>query len=135
MSEISNSQGAGFPENKPQGGHEQQKDEIPAGIAFQGNKTENLNLDPKAAVNKTYMDKVIKSKIGDFEVKFGSKEIKQVKKDLEQLYKNPVSVQKATALYPAFHGYAKKKGYKNPEALSLALENYAATTEFIKNSI
>ncbi|OGH99961.1 MAG: hypothetical protein A2Y25_02450 [Candidatus Melainabacteria bacterium GWF2_37_15] len=134
MSEINNSQGAGFPENTSHGSRDQQKEEVPQGISFKGEQTD-LRFDPRAAVNKTYMDKVVKAKIGDFDVKFGSNEIKQVKKDLEQLYKNPVAVQKATALYPAFLGFAKKKGYKNPDALGLALENYAATNEFIKKSV
>jgi len=132
MSEINNSQAPNFYENPGTGNYEQ-KEEIPKGISFQGEKTD-LRYDPKASVNKAFVEKMVRAKIGEHEVAFGAKEISQVKKDLEQLYKTPTAVQKATALYPAFHGYVKKQGYENPDALALALENYAATAEFAKTA-
>ncbi len=128
MSEINSSQGPNFHENSG-AEHKEKKEQAPKGISFQGEKTD-LRYDPKASVNKAFIEKMIRAKIGGHEVAFGSKEINQVKKDLEQLYKSPSAVQKATALYPAFHGHAKKQGYKNPDAFALALENYAATAEF-----
>lgn len=130
MSEI-NSQGPNFNENPAQKNHEH-KEEIPKGLSFQGEKTD-LRYDPKASVNKAFIEKTIRTKVGGMDVNFSSKEIEKVKKDLEHLYRNPSAVQKATALYPAFCANAEKKGFKHPDALALALENYAATSEFIKN--
>lgn len=132
MSEINNSQGPTFNKEPHQGGHENEG-AVPQGISFQGEKTD-LRYDPKASVNKAFIEKNIRSKIGEFDIKFGTKEIEKVKKDLEHLYNHPSAVQKATALYPAFQANALKKGYENPNAYALALENYAATHEFIKNA-
>ncbi len=134
MSEINNSQGPAFNENTGVGNNEQQFDPMPDGISFQGEKID-LRYDPKAYVNKTFVEKTFKAKIDNIDVKFGSAEIKQVKADLEHFGKNPSAVQKATAIYPAFHGYARGKEFQNPDALALALENYAATVEFVPDSV
>lgn len=134
MSEINNSHGADFYEKLPQSEQGQQKSILPEGVTFKGEKTD-LRYDPRASVNKAFVDKIIKTKVGEYDVKFGSKEIKQVKKDLEQLNKNTAAVQKASALFPYFQGKAKAKGFANPDAAALAVENYAATVEFVKNNV
>lgn len=84
-------------------------------IAFKGEMID-LRYDPVAAINKT----CIKTRT-------------QVAKDLEQLRDNPKAIEKASALYPAFHGHAVKKGIENPNLYALDLEHYAATEEFTKD--
>lgn len=131
MSEVHGNQGP-----NPTGNHkfsEEHAGELPKGITFKGEKTD-LRYDPSASVKKTWIKTPIKAQIGEHTVTFGSKQIQQVQKDLELLDKNPAAVQRATALYPAFLGYAKEKGVKHPESMALALEHYAATNEFIEKA-
>ncbi len=132
MSEIHGNQGPTPPENY---NYRQEKvEEHPQGNAFRG-ETTDLRYDPgelkRTLVN---VNKPIRYKIGNQTVEFGRKQINQIQKDMDFLDKNPAAVQKASALFPAFHGYAKEKGYKNPYSLALALEHYAATNEFVKDA-
>lgn len=133
MSEINNSHGPDFYEKLPQNEQGYQKNLANDGVTFKGEQTD-LRYDPKASINKAFVDKIFKTQIGDIDVKFGSKEIKQVKKDLEQLNKNTSAVHKASSLFPYFQANAKAKGFSNPDAAALAVENYAATIEFVKNN-
>ena len=128
MSEINKSEPTGLPNSQVPDTGVHQEEHTPAGIAFQGNKTD-LRYDPVASVNRAYVNQMIRTKIDGHEIAFGAKEINQVKKDLEHLNAHPAAVQKAVALFPAFQGYAKN------DKLALALQDYAATSEFIKNSL
>ncbi|HSA06851.1 MAG TPA: hypothetical protein P5556_06705 [Candidatus Gastranaerophilales bacterium] len=131
MSEVQNNQGPILPENHL---HVHEQHEKPAeGITFKGEKTD-LRYDPMASVNRTCIKKPVTAKIGDQTVTFGAKEINQVKNDLKFLHENPVAVQRACSLFPAFLGYANNKGVQNPDSLALALEHYAATNEFVENT-
>ena len=130
MSEIQSNQGLTPPENHNYG--QGKMEEQPQGNVFKG-ETTDLRYDP-GELKRTLINKPVRSKIGNQTVEFGAKQIKQIQKDLEFFDKNPAAVQKATALFPAFHGYAKEKGYKNPYSFALALENYAATNEFVKDA-
>ncbi len=103
------------------------------GNSFQGEKTD-LRYDPNAAIKKTWINKPVRTQIGNQTVEIGPKQINQVKKDLNFLNENPAAVQRATALFPALHSHAKEKGVKNPDSLALALEHYAASKEFIDNT-
>ncbi len=126
MSEIHNNEGLALSGNQHQGEqHNQQSREV----SFKGEKTD-LRYDPGASVKRMWVNK---AKAGSHTITFGSKEVRQVQKDLEVLNENPASVQRAIALYPAFLGYAEKKGLQNPEALALALQHYTATNEFIRD--
>ena len=130
MSEIQNNEGLNPAGNQPCG--QEQNNEPAPGVAFKGEKTD-LRFEPTASYKRTWINKQVRAKIGDHTVTFGAKQIKQVQKDLEALNNNPAAVQRASALLPAFQGYARNKGFKNPDSLALALEHYAATNEFVKN--
>jgi hypothetical protein len=133
MSEINSNNSTNSTGNNKQN-QDQKTDQIPLGISFQGGKGD-LGLDPGNYFNRSLVNKKTKitAKIDNYEVSFGSDEIDQVRKDLETLYEKPAVVQKAIKLFPAFQGYAEKKGYKNPHAVALAIEHYAATKEFVSN--
>lgn len=131
MSEIQNNQGP-YPAGNQGQGYDQQE-QPPEGVAFKGEKTD-LRYDPSAAVKKTWINKPVRTRVGEHSVEFGSKQVAQIQKDLDILNENPSAVQKASALFPAFMGYATEKGFKNPDPLALALEHYAATNEFIRTA-
>ncbi len=130
MSEIQNNEGL-----SPAGGqfHGEQAKENSKDVAFKGEKTD-LRYDPGAFIKRSWVNSPVKAQMNGHAVTFGSKEILQARKDLKAIDENPGAVEKATALYPAFQGYAKKQNSQNPEALALALEHYAATNEFIKDA-
>ncbi|MBD3256736.1 MAG: hypothetical protein GF383_16700 [Candidatus Lokiarchaeota archaeon] len=129
MSEVHNSEGLSPPGNQYHGDqqNQQQKD-----VTFKGEKTD-LRYDPNASVKRTWVQSPVKVKMDGEKLTFGTKEVQQVQKDLNFFEKNHEAVEKATNLFPAFYGYAKNTGARNPEKLALALEHYAATNEFINN--
>jgi hypothetical protein len=131
MSEIQNNDGPNPAGNQSYG--QEQQNEQPPGVSFKGEKTD-LRFEPSAFYKKTWINKPVRTKIGNQTVEFGAKQVRQVQKDLELLNENPAAVQRASALFPAFQSYAREKGVKNPDSLALALEHYAATNEFVKNA-
>ena len=131
MSEIQNNQGLTPADN--QSYEQKNHTEHQEGVAFKGEQTD-LRFEPGDSVKRTWVNKPFTTTIDGHAVEINSKQIKQVHQDLTFLSKNPAAVQKATALFPAFHKYAAKTGQENPDSLALALEHYAATNEFVANT-
>jgi hypothetical protein len=132
MSEFQNNQGANATVSRANGN--ERPPESLDGIAYKGERTD-FRYDPIAAVKKTWINfnKPVKLAFDEKTVEDSEKQINRVENDLVFLSKNPEAIENTEEMHPSFQGYAERKGFKNPDTLSIALEHYAATEEFISN--
>lgn len=132
MSEFESNQGTSTTYSRSNNNEE--PPEIYDGIRYKGEKTD-FRFDPSAAVKKTWINynRPVKLTFGDKTIELTPKQDAKMQSRLAFISMSPnASIQeKETVL--SNQGYAERIGFRNPDALMMAINHYAATEEYIRN--
>lgn len=131
MSEFESYQGTGTAYRT---NNNEEQPEIYDGIRYKGEKTD-FRFDPSAAVKKTWINynKPVKLIFGDKTIELTPKQGVNNQSRLAFISMSPNASIQEKETVPSNQGYAERVGFRNPDALKMAINHYAATETYIRN--